>query len=68
MDKNTNPPYKTPRKTCSEEKDQESAVLQELGLLKRNVESCLDLLHQLVLAQEDGEECLDDEESLSTSM
>ena len=65
MDKNTNPPYKTPRKTCSEEKDQESAVLLELGRLKRDVESCLDLLHHLVYEQEDGEECQDDEESSS---
>ena len=65
MDKNTNPPYKTPRKTCSEEKDQESAVLLELGRLKRDVESFLDLLHHLVYEQEDGEECQDDEESSS---
>lgn len=65
MDKNTNPPYKAPRQKCSEEKDQESAVLLELGLLKRNVESCLDLLHHLVCEQEDGEECQDDEESSS---
>lgn len=65
MDKNTNPPYKTPRKTCSEEKDQESAVLQALGNLERK----LDLLHDLLLQSEseleDGEEYLDDEESSS---
>ena len=61
--------FKKPRKTnqeCSQEKDQESAVLQALGNLERK----LDLLHELLLQsdseQEDGEEYLDDEESLSS--
>jgi len=65
MDKNTNPPYKAPRQKCSEEKDQESAVLRALGNLERK----LDLLHDLLLQSEseleDGEEYLDDEESSS---
>ena len=49
--------FKKPRKTnqeCSQEKDQESAVLQALGNLERK----LDLLHDLLLY-------LDDEESSS---
>ena len=60
--------FKKPRKTnqeCSQEKDQESAVLQALGNLERK----LDLLHDLLLQSEseleDGEESLDDEESSS---
>ena len=64
----TKAPFKKPRKTnqeCSQEKDQESAVLQALGNLERK----LDLLHELLLQsdseQEDGEEYLDDEESSS---
>lgn len=66
---NTKAPFKKPRQEtkekCSQEKDQESAVLQALGNLERK----LDLLHELLVAQdseqEDGEECQDDEESLS---
>lgn len=65
----TNAPFKKPRKTtkkvCSEEKDQESAVLQALGNLERKLESLIELLVAQDSEQEDGEESLDDEESLS---
>lgn len=64
----TKAPFKNPSKKtkeCSQEKDQESAVLQALGNLERK----LDLLHDLLLQSEseleDGEEYLDDEESSS---
>lgn len=50
---------------CLDEKDQESQVLQALGSLERKLDYLEELLHQLVLEQEDGEECLDDEESSS---
>lgn len=50
---------------CLDEKDQESQVLQALGSLERKLDYLEELLHQLVSEQEDGEECLDDEESSS---
>jgi len=66
---NTKAPFKAPRKTnqekCSEEKDQESAVLQALGNLERKLDLLHDLLLQSESEQEDGEESLDDEESSS---
>ena len=60
--------FKKPRKTnqeCSQEKDQESAVLQALGNLERKLDLLHDLLLQSESEQEDGEEYLDDEESSS---
>jgi len=70
---NTKAPFKKPRqetkKACSEEKDQESAVLRALGHLERKLELILEVLvdhpgYEL----EDGEESQDDEENSSTSM
>ena len=60
--------FKKPRKTnqeCSQEKDQESAVLQALGSLERKLESLIELLVAQDSELEDGEESLDDEESSS---
>ena len=66
---NTKAPFKKPRQetktSCSEEKDQESAVLQALGSLERKLESLIELLVAQDSEQEDGEESLDDEESSS---
>jgi len=66
---NPKAPFKAPRKTnqkeCSEEKDQESAVLRALGNLERKLDLLHDLLLQSESEQEDGEEYLDDEESSS---
>jgi len=55
-------------KKCSQENDQEPAWLQALGNLERKLDLLQDMLIHLVdSVQEDTEECLDDEESLSTS-
>lgn len=66
---NTKAPFKKPsqkaKTPCSEEKDQESAVLQALGSLERKLESLIELLVAQDSEQEDGEESLDDEESSS---
>lgn len=66
---NTKTPFKAPRKInqeCSQEKDQESAVLQALGRLEKGQERIIDLLQDLQdYEREDGEESQDDEESSS---
>lgn len=66
---NTKAPFKKPNQkikaSCSDEKDQESAVLQALGSLERKLESLIELLVAQDSEQEDGEEYLDDEESSS---
>jgi len=67
---NTKAPFKKPnQKTkapCSDEKDQESALLQALGNLEKRLDWVIELLSAQDSELEDGEESLDDEESLST--